>query len=100
MVSQLVYQINIANLIGTIQTSDKLRFKQLVFRVSRGNALVNFKDLKNAFTDNDGKDQFKSVYIVVFQEGTIMRERLMKLCDGFDGKRFEMPEGGIQHALI
>ena len=29
-----------------------------------------------------------------------MRDRLVKLCDGFDGKRFEMPKGGIQHSLI
>ena len=63
----------------------------MVFRVSRGNALTHFKDLEHTFTDQNGSEQHKSVYIIIFQEGEIMRDRLTKLCDGFDGKRFDLP---------
>ncbi len=38
--------INIANVVGTIPTFEKERMKRLIFRLSRANALVDFKDLR------------------------------------------------------
>jgi len=33
----------------------------------------------------------KSVYIVVFQEGPQLRDKIVRICDSFLGQRFEIP---------
>ena len=35
------------------------------------------------------------MYVVVFQEGGILREKITKICDSFMGERFEIPHGGF-----
>lgn len=33
----------------------------------------------------------KAVYLVVYQDGQTIRERVQKICDSFMGQRFEIP---------
>jgi len=33
----------------------------------------------------------KVVYMVVFQDGPMIRDRIQKVCDSFMGSRFEIP---------
>lgn len=34
----------------------------------------------------------KSVYIIVFWEGENIRTRIERVCDSFNGRRYELPE--------
>ena len=60
-----------------------------------GNALTYFQNLKNPIEDYYGKRHDKTVYVVVFQEGGVLREKITKICDSFMGERFEVPHGGF-----
>lgn len=46
------------------------------------------------FIDQDdyGQKVLRSVYIIVFWDGSVIREKLQKICDSFDGERYELPE--------
>lgn len=42
----------------------------------------------------------KSVYIVVFQEGRQLREKIIRICDSFMGQRFDVPSlSHIDHKI-
>jgi len=34
----------------------------------------------------------RSVYIIVFWDGEYIRDRIKRICDSFDGQRFDLPE--------
>jgi hypothetical protein len=36
----------------------------------------------------------KAVYVLVFEEGTHFNERIQKICDSFNGKRYGLPSRG------
>lgn len=88
--------IAIGHIAGTILKEEQERFNRLVFRATRGNAIVYFREFTKPIVDyaaytsgsQDGpKGVMKSVYIIVFQDGEFIRDRLIKLCDSFMGKR-------------
>jgi hypothetical protein len=74
-----------------------MRLKKMVYRATRGKALTHFQDLnKEDLKDYTGVTSLalKTVYVIVFQDGQTVREKLMKICDSFQGKNFELPRGG------
>ena len=60
-----------------------MRFKRLLFRASRGKVLSYFEDIDGELKDFSGKTLDKCVYILVFEEGTHLREKITKICDSF-----------------
>jgi V-type H+-transporting ATPase subunit a len=71
-----------------------MRFKRLLFRASRGKVLSYFEEIETTLTDFSGKALQKCVYVLVFEEGTHLREKITKICDSFQGKRFHLPDDG------
>lgn len=69
---------------GTIKDGEQDRMKKLLFRVTRGKALTYFSEYTQ-----DGVA--KSAYMVVYQDGQLIRERVLKICESFMGQRFEVP---------
>lgn len=57
---------------------------RLLFRSTKGQALALFRDF-------DSEKNKKAVYLVVYQEGSLIGERVRKICDSFLGQRFEVP---------
>lgn len=84
------------NISGTINTDEVMRFRKLVFRATRGNALVYFSDIKKPIVDFYGVEYQKTVYCVLFQDSPEMRNKVTKICDSFLGQRFEVPNGGVE----
>jgi vacuolar-type H+-ATPase subunit I/STV1 len=84
-------QVNIAHIAGTIEVEEKARLKKLLFRATRGKALTFFEDFELPIKDSSGRLKTKSVYIVVFQEGRQIRDRIVRICDSFMGQRFDLP---------
>ena len=71
---------------GSIPRRDQLRFKKLLFRTTRGKALVQFFDMQVPVEDrlvgvNDHVE--KIIYVVMFEEGRVIRDRIQKLCSSF-----------------
>lgn len=92
-------EITIGHIAGTVLKEEQDRFNKLIFRATRGNAFVCFRPFTNPITDYFGKKLMKSVFIVVFQEGEFLRDRIGKICDSFLGERFEIPRGGFTSRL-
>jgi hypothetical protein len=59
-----------------------MRMARMLFRSTRGKALTKFSD---PFVQ-DGKQ--KVVYMVIFQDGQIIRNTVTKIADSFMGSRF------------
>lgn len=78
--------IGVSHLVGTINTTEKDRLRRIVFRASRGNALIEFKDMDKAVVNSENIPEHKTVYIIVFQEGEELRNKLTGVCDSFSGK--------------
>lgn len=89
-------RVQLVNVSGTINTDEVMRFRKLVFRATRGNALVYFSDIKKPIVDFYGVEQQKTVYCVLFQDSGALREKVTKICDSFLGQRFDIPTGGVE----
>lgn len=92
-------EITIGHIAGTILKEEQERFNRLIFRATRGNAIACFREFTKPVYDYFGKESMKSVYIIVFQEGEFIRERITKICDSFMGDRYEIPHGGFTDKL-
>lgn len=84
-------EVNVAYVAGVIDQEEKDRFKKLMFRATRGKALTTFRDFEDYEDDSKKKTRKKTVYIVVFQEGQQLRDRILRICDSFMGQRFDLP---------
>ena len=76
-------EVSIRYMAGTIDTEEILRFRRLLFRASRGKVLSYFEEIGENLKDFQGKNLIKSVYVLVFEEGTHMKEKIAKICDSF-----------------
>ena len=71
-----------------------MRFKRMVYRATRGKALTYFTDMDSAGLQDyagglDGRA--RTVYVIVFQDGMHVRDKLVRICDSFLGKNFDVP---------
>mmetsp|Transcript_34270 Transcript_34270/g.25350 ORF Transcript_34270/g.25350 Transcript_34270/m.25350 type:complete len:205 (+) Transcript_34270:680-1294(+) len=69
----------------------------MVYRATRGKALTHFADIANAdLRDYTGASSFKlkTVYVIVFQDGMTVRDKLNRICESFSSNRFEIPSNG------
>lgn len=92
-------EITIGHLAGVILREEQERFNRLIFRATRGNAIVCFKELGKPICDYAGRKYFKSAYVIIFQEGEFIRDKIIRICDSFTGERYEIPYGGFTNKL-
>ncbi len=84
-------EIGFSYVTGTLEQDDVSSFERLVFRTTRGNVFTRFKPIETAIIDpNTGLGVFKSVFIIFYRSQSI-EAKLMKICDSFGAKRFEVP---------
>ena len=86
--------ISIAYMSGTINHTEQRQFEKLMFRASRGKVLTRFHDQSFTIKDYDGLEKTKTVYVLVYQEGAQMKEKVTRVCQSFQGKIFTLPEDG------
>mmetsp|Transcript_8101 Transcript_8101/g.15942 ORF Transcript_8101/g.15942 Transcript_8101/m.15942 type:complete len:802 (-) Transcript_8101:2450-4855(-) len=83
-----------ANLTGVMNLEDLNRFKRMVFRATRGNALTIAIDIEEPMKDPvSGLNIPKVVFIVRYRgnlEGA-MRQNLVKICDSLGAHRYNIP---------
>jgi V-type H+-transporting ATPase subunit a len=84
-------ELRFAHVAGTIETSERQRMKKLLFRATKGTTLVVFSDFEQAHKDFSGKEVMKSAYFVTFQDVEHIRNRVMRICESFNGQRFDLP---------
>jgi V-type H+-transporting ATPase subunit a len=92
--------VRLAFIAGTIHKEDALRFKRIVFRVTRGNTWTTLHDIElagnNQIIDTGTeKPALKTVFLIVYQGGSdVFKSKLQKICDSFGATRFDIPELG------
>lgn len=64
--SRADFQSNFRPLAGTVNKSEQMRMKKLIFRASKGMAWVEFFDFDEVITDADGKELEVCLYFVIY----------------------------------
>ncbi|CAI2384297.1 unnamed protein product [Moneuplotes crassus] len=91
------FQIKIGHLIGTVGTEDCFNFKRLIFRATRGNALIQMEDIKPKKLKPD--QTLRSSFVVTFQEGTSIREKLERIIQSFGARLYDYPEQNFSKVI-
>lgn len=79
-------------LTGTLAREKVASFERLLFRVSHGNCIVRFADIKEELVDPEtGESMVKSVFMVFFA-GAAIKMKITKICDSFAANRYTVPE--------
>ncbi|CAD8080250.1 unnamed protein product [Paramecium sonneborni] len=97
-------QLKFGQLIGVIDKEEEVRFKRIIFRVTKGNAWVQIMDLNNEEVHNSMRKSFhlnqdktqqpRCLYVIVYpgmEEQSSLKMKLMKVCDSFNRQRIEYP---------
>lgn len=95
--------VAISYLAGVINSDEIMRFKKMVYRATRGKALTYFNDMDaEGLQDYSGAldRRARTVYVIVFQDGLHIREKLVRICDSFLGKNFDVPQSGNQQEIM
>ena len=85
---------------GTVSQFEKDRLQKLIFRATRGKALTYFRDIEQPIIDYRGVKHYKSVYIVIFQQGTYLSQKLDRILDSFMGNRFQVSQETFEDDMI
>jgi hypothetical protein len=56
--------------------------------------LCHFDQSEFKTKDLEGHENVRAVYLLVFQQGDVMIDRMSKICDAFQCKKFVLPEDG------
>ena len=75
-------EINVGKVVGTCDNKDFLRLSRLIFRATRGNALILNKNEDNA-QDYKSHTENKCIFIVIFQEGVELRHKIETIASNF-----------------
>lgn len=72
-------------IVGTILTSESERFQRMIFRSTKGNALVRIKSISARDLDKKYIDPKialeKDVFIIIYPGEELMKTKLLRFCD-------------------
>lgn len=96
----IVKGLSISHLAGTINQTEKERLQRLIFRATRGTALTYFQDIERPFIDYRGNKTYKTVYIIIYQEGEYITEKLNRLLHSFLSHTFQIDGVNLENKAI
>ncbi|CAL6341913.1 unnamed protein product [Bathycoccus prasinos] len=77
---------------GTINTEKVHAFERVLFRATRGNVFLKLANIDGHVEEpTTGEKTFKTVYVVFFA-GERARNKIVKICEGFNANRYPFPE--------
>lgn len=89
--------VKLGHIIGSFNESDSLNFRRLIFRATRGNALIQFQPMNlNRIKE---KQIPKSSFVITFQEGAAVREKLERISIAFGAKLYDLPHQNINSLI-
>ncbi|CAI2384062.1 unnamed protein product [Moneuplotes crassus] len=83
-------RLNISHIAGTINQSEKERLQRMIFRATRGTALSYFQDIAQPFISYKGDKTYKTVFIIIYQDGEYYTEKLRRILSSFMTNIFEI----------
>jgi hypothetical protein len=82
--------LTMSHLAGTVDQSEKERLQRLIFRSTRGTSLIYFKDIEQPFISYRGSKTYKSVYIVIYQQGEYYNDKMNRILSSFLSSTYEL----------
>jgi hypothetical protein len=80
--------INVEHIAGVVDQTEIERLRRLIFRSTKGKSYMYI----SAYDDQaDVGNARRSVYIITFQNGPHIKEKIERICDSFSGQRYELP---------
>jgi hypothetical protein len=73
-----------------------------MIRVTRCQVFVHSFDLYTHAEDQiigDNYDQKKSIFVLAYQEGSVLSAKILKICNSFNGTVFSVKLEGIDHEI-
>ena len=83
---------SLTKIAGVVERTEIARLKRLIFRATRGKSFMYVQDCDD--DDDLVSAPRRSVYIIMYQDGPTIRDRIEKICNSFSGK-IELPAGDI-----
>lgn len=80
---------NLHKVAGVLEKPQIERLRRLIFRTTKGKSFLFVQDYKN--DEQIGDKPPRVVYIIMYWAGASIREKILRICDSFDGQRFELP---------
>ena len=80
---------NLTKVAGVVEKAEVERLRRLIFRATRGKSIMFVQDIEED-EDLEGQPR-RSVYIIMYWNGATIREKIFRICDSFDGHRFDLP---------
>ncbi|CAD8102495.1 unnamed protein product [Paramecium sonneborni] len=76
--------IQLGYIVGCMNTNDSLKFNRIVFRITKENGIVKFKNLNNK----------RTIFTLVFAIGKHenLKNKLLKICEAFNVSIYQLPE--------
>lgn len=91
--------LNVSHIAGTINQFEKERLQRLIFRATRGTALIYYQDIVQPFIDYRGGKTNKTVYIIIYQEGDYYTQKLLKILSSFLSKTYMLDKINFQNQI-
>ena len=85
----------VGRVVGTCHNDELLRLERLLFRATRGNALVVTRNTGGIKTF-DKKIIPRSVFIVIFQEGEQLRSKIENIAKTFSKNKYSLPKNNLR----
>lgn len=92
--------VNIKQIAGVIKQTEVSRLRKLIFRMTKGKALIYFQSIDMSEIDSSvlseelspENRETKVVYIIINAGGSNTKERLDRICSSFAGTRLDIPK--------
>ena len=85
---------NLTTVAGVVAQEEVARLRRLIFRATKGKSYMHIESYEVDESDDEEEAEcpdVRSVYIIMFLDGQQIRERIKKICDSFQGERFDIP---------
>lgn len=83
---------NFSKIAGVIESTEVERLKRLVFRATKGKSFVFTQDFFDQANGQQVARATRSVYIIMYWDGDLVRDKIQRICDSFTGNRYELPD--------
>lgn len=83
----------LSNVAGVVESDKVATLQRVVYRATRGNCHARFKEISEPISDPAGGEPVRKSVFMLFFSGSIVREKVKKICSAFDANVYTFPEG-------
>ncbi len=86
------HELKFSYIAGTIHHESRNRFERQLFRSSRGNCYIRFRDIDQSIVDPVTGNLTKKLVFIVFYKSLAIETKIKKIMDAFSAKVYPLPD--------